>query len=174
MMEVLFGIIGFVGAWTVLGSIVWLIFDKRRRPRAAKVLVCGLFVVALGVSGIGFFSETSEQAAVAASPANAIKAVETALGTNHLDIKPADLKAMSNPEGEGVFVYVPKTRFFGARRNILWMVIDGQAYSLNGATKGVTPNLPWPREAPDSVWARTNLDKFSSIKALRLVFGDDF
>ena len=50
------------------------------------------------------------------------------------------------------------------------MVIDGQAFPLNGPTKKITPNLPWPREAPESTWKKTRLDKYSATEAIKLVF----
>jgi hypothetical protein len=103
---------------------------------------------------------------------NAVAIVAAALGTNKLGIKAADLRTLTNPKGEGTFVYSPQTRFNGVERYILWLVIDGRAFPLNGATKGtVTPTLPWPREAPKTLWSRTGLDPFAAQEALHIVFG---
>ncbi|MCK4783889.1 MAG: hypothetical protein KAV87_09080 [Desulfobacteraceae bacterium] len=99
-----------------------------------------------------------------------IDTVSISLGSNHLGIEPTDLRGMDNPKGEGVFVYVEQTRFSGVRRFILWLVLDGNAYPLNGATKGVTPSLPWPREAPEEQWSRTNLDPYQATEAIDIVF----
>ena len=49
--------------WTAVGSIVWRVFDKKRRPMAFKVMVCALGVFAVSVVGIGNLPEPPEQAA---------------------------------------------------------------------------------------------------------------
>ena len=99
--------------------------------------------------------------------------VSASLGDNKLQIRAADLRSVPNPKGQGVFVYVPKTRFRGVERYILWMVIDGEAYSMNGATKNVTPQLVWPREAPASTWRKTALDKYTVTEAIKIVFNPE-
>ena len=101
----------------------------------------------------------------------ALNVVSAALGYNTLNIKASDLWAIDNSKGEGVFIYVPKTRFRDVERYIIWMVIDGKAYALNGPTKKVTPNLPWPRDAPKNTWKRTGLDMYMATEAIGLVFG---
>ncbi len=63
------------------------------------------------------------------------------------------LRTKPNPRGQGTFVYHPTTRFVGVERHLLWLVLDGKAYALNGASKDITPTLPWPREAEDTVWS---------------------
>lgn len=106
-----------------------------------------------------------------ASP-DAITTVARALSENKLGIRVADLRSMKNPKGAETFVYVPQTRFHGVERLVLWLVIDGRAFPLNGTTKGtVTPSLPWPREAPKELWEKTGLDTYSPADALRIVFG---
>ena len=92
------------------------------------------------------------------------------LGINDLGIEASHLKEIPNPRGEGTFVYVPQTRYSGVERNVVWLVIEERAFPLNGATKNVTPSLPWPREAPDDLWQRTGLDKFSASEAIQIVF----
>ena len=81
------------------------------------------------------------------------------------------LSEMPNPKGEGTFVYVPQTRYLGVERYVIWLVIENRAFALNGATKTITPSLPWPREAPDDLWQRTGLEKFSATEAIQIVFG---
>jgi hypothetical protein len=91
---------------------------------------------------------------------------------NKLGIKASDLKSMRNPRGAGTFVYVPQTRFHGVERLLIWVVVDGKAFPLNGATKGtVTPSLPWPREAAKELWQKTGLDPYSAAEALGIVLG---
>jgi hypothetical protein len=107
-----------------------------------------------------------------AAPADVIAAVAPALPGNKLGIRASDLKSMKNPKGAGTFVYVPQTQFQGVERLLVWLVVDGKAFPLNGATKGtVTPSLPWPREAPKGLWQKTGLDPYSPAEALRIVFG---
>jgi len=84
------------------------------------------------------------------------------LGSNILDIREENLLGIENPKGEGVLVYVEQTRFSGVERYIMWLVLDETAYPLNGTTKDVTPSFPWPREAPENIWSRTNLNKYSA------------
>ena len=60
---ILLTMVGTLTSLVILGSILWMIFDKKRRPRAGKVLVCALGVFAVSVVGIGNLPETPEQAA---------------------------------------------------------------------------------------------------------------
>ena len=101
----------------------------------------------------------------------AIKTVAASLDRNELGIQARDLRGKENPKGEGRFVYVRKTRFSGVERYIVWLVIDGKAYPLNGATKDVTPALSWPRDAPEQVWNKTGLNQYSATEAIEIVFG---
>ena len=100
----------------------------------------------------------------------AVALVASALSGNKLGVTSGDLLTKANPRGEGTFVYHPTTRFSGVERYLLWLVVDGRAYALNGASKGITPTLSWPREAEDAVWSRTGLDKYSATEAVGLVF----
>jgi hypothetical protein len=103
----------------------------------------------------------------------AIEVVAQTLGENKLGVTASHLHSLANPAGDGTFVYVPETRFHGVERYIIWLVLDGQAYPLNGATKGtVTPTLPWPREASEAHWARTGLDPYTATGAIKIVFGE--
>ena len=101
----------------------------------------------------------------------AVFIVSSSLEGNLLDIAGDQLLAMENPKGSGVFVYVPETRFSGVERFIFWLVLGGTAYPLNGATKDVTPQLPWPREAAEEVWSQSQLDPFQATEAIEIVFG---
>jgi len=91
-------------------------------------------------------------------------------GLPDLDINLNDLQVMENPLGEGIFVYVPQTDFYGLERFFLWLVIDNNAYALNGATKDLTPLLSFPRDANEIVWAKTGLDKYIASEAIEIVF----
>jgi hypothetical protein len=77
-----------------------------------------------------------------------------------------------NTKGEGLFVYVPRTDYSGVKRNLLWLVLDGKAFALNGPSKTATPSLPWPRETDDATWKRTGLNKYSATDAINIVWGD--
>ena len=102
-----------------------------------------------------------------------ILAVAQHLSGNKLGIKVEDLRSLPNPRGQGTFVYCPTTRFSGVERKVLWLVLNGQAFPLNGATKGsVTPSLPWPREVPEEEWGATGLDPYFPSEALKIVFGE--
>lgn len=90
--------------------------------------------------------------------------------SGELDITLDDLEAKANPKGEGVFVYVPETRFHGVERYFIWVVIDGEAYKLNGATDLLTPDLEFPRNADPALWEQTGLEKYSAIEAIEIVF----
>ena len=112
----------------------------------------------------------SEQPSQPSASTN-IAIVSGSLSPNDLGIEASHLREMPNPKGEGTFVYVPQTRFNDVERYVIWLVIDAKAFPLNGATKNITPSLPWPREAPDDLWQRTGLDKFIATEAVEIVFG---
>ena len=131
----------------------------------------------VGVTGLWFPVDMLTKSKAKASTSNApekaaIKLISDRLGSNHYGIEADDLRSMKNPKGKGSFVYVEKTRYHGTKRNIIWMVIDGKAYPLNGSTQGIiTPTLPWPREAPNSSWEKTGLDKYMATEAIEIVWG---
>ncbi|MBL7145507.1 MAG: hypothetical protein ISS76_14825 [Phycisphaerae bacterium] len=101
---------------------------------------------------------------------SATNLVGAMLRANKLGVTSTDLREKDNPNGDGIFVYVPQTRFSGVKRNLIWVVIEGHAFSLNGTSKMVTPDLPWPREASEELWAKTGLDKYMASEAIRIVF----
>ena len=103
--------------------------------------------------------------------APSLRVVSRSLDSNMFGVTNSDLKTASNPKGDGTFVYVEQTRFSGVERFIIWLVLDGVAYPLNGATKDITPGLPWPADADPAVWAPTSLSTVDAREALSIVFG---
>lgn len=91
-------------------------------------------------------------------------------GIDGRSVRVADLRSVKNPKGEGVFVFVPKERFHP--RLYVWLVLDQQAYALNGPAKSAAPSLKLSREASDAIWGKTGLDRFVASEALKIVFGE--
>lgn len=117
-------------------------------------------------------SAASEPNQQSEEEANAVKLVNAAIETNKLNVTSNDLKAKKNPKGDGVFVYVPQTRYSGVERYVIWMVVDSQAYALNSPSKMVTPSLPWPRDADEATWNKTGINKYNGAsEAIEIVFG---
>ncbi|MCW8965732.1 MAG: hypothetical protein OQK82_03465 [Candidatus Pacearchaeota archaeon] len=115
----------------------------------------------------------NEQTENIGSDSSAIELVSPKLnGLPDLNIDENDLETIKNPYGDGIFVYVAQTNFYGVKRLFLWVIIDEQAYAVNGATKSLTPDLPYPREAPSKIWDKTGLDVYSAEKAISVVFGE--
>jgi hypothetical protein len=103
---------------------------------------------------------------------NAVKIVSASVESNNLNVTSGDFRTRKNPKGDGVFVYVPRTRFFGVERYVIWMVIDSKAYALNGPSKMVTPSLPWPRDADEATWVKTGINKYNGAsEAIDILFG---
>lgn len=92
---------------------------------------------------------------------------------NNLGVSGREFKTKPNPKGKGIFVYDPRTKFNGAKRNLIWIVIDDEAYPLVGASKNLTPSLKWPREADPKVWKTTKLDPYMATEAIKIVFGPE-
>jgi len=90
---------------------------------------------------------------------------------NKLGVAGREFKTKPNPKGEGIFVYDPRIQFKGVKRNLLWLVINHEAYPLNGPSKNLTPSLKWPREADQVLWKTTGLDQFMATEAIKIVFG---
>ena len=66
---------------------------------------------------------------------------------NKLRVGGREFRVKRNPVGKGCFVYDPRTRFYGVKRNLVWWIPkEDKAYSLNSPSKMVTPGLKWPRE----------------------------
>jgi hypothetical protein len=79
--------------------------------------------------------------------ANARGLVISHIEPNKLRVGGREFRVKRNPAGPGCFVYDPRTRFYGVKRNLVWWVPkEGSAYPLNSPSKMVTPGLKWPRE----------------------------
>lgn len=52
------------------------------------------------------------------------------------------------------------------------MVVGGEAYPLNGASKNITPSLKWPRDAYSPTWQKTGIDPYMATDAIEIVFGN--
>ena len=123
----------------------------------------------LNVSSPSTSAETSQQSS---EEANAIKLVSASIESNRLNVTANDLKAKKNPKGDGIFVYVPQTRYSGVERYVIWMVIDSKAYALNSPSKMVTPSLSWPRDADDTMWNKTGINTYNGAsEAIEILFG---
>jgi hypothetical protein len=91
---------------------------------------------------------------------------------NRPGITAEKLHSMPNPNGHGVFVFVEEPyRARGVKQRFIWVVLNGKAYALNGPTKEIAPPLPWSREAPQGEWIRTNLNRYTAVDAMKIVFG---
>lgn len=102
---------------------------------------------------------------------SAVRLVSAAIESNKLNVTPNDLKSKKNPKGDGVFVYVPQTRYSGVERYVIWMSVDSKAYALNSPSKMVTPSLPWPRDADETTWNKTGINKYNGAsEAIEIVF----
>jgi len=100
----------------------------------------------------------------------AINIVSSEIVETELNIDTLKLKTVQNPKGGGEFVFYPETTFSGVERYLIWLVIDNQGFALNSPSKEATPNLPFPREADNQLWERTNLDKYQTTEAIEFVF----
>ena len=92
------------------------------------------------------------------------------LEPNKLGVGGREFKTVNNPKGEGVLVFDPRTRFNGAERYLIWLVVNDEAYPLNGASKNLTPNLKWPRDADSKIWKSTGLDPYSATEIIDFVY----
>jgi len=123
----------------------------------------------LNASSPGVATESTQQSSEEAS---AIMLVSASIESNKIDVTSNDLRAKKNPKGDGIFVYVPKTRYSGVERYVIWMVVDSKAFALNSPSKMVTPSLPWPRETDDVTWSKTGINKYNSAsEAIEILFG---
>jgi hypothetical protein len=125
-------------------------------------------VIALGLLCL---VQPARAAAQAKDDSYARGVVILALQPNKLKVGGAEFKTKPNPKGVGVFVYDPRTRFNGVQRNLVWLVIQDEAYPLNGTSKTLTPGLKWPREVEPKLWKQTGLDPYSATEAIKIVFG---
>lgn len=66
---------------------------------------------------------------------------------NELEVDGSRFEVRTNPQGAGLFVFDPQTRYHGVERQLVWWVTeDGRAFPLNSPSKMVTPDLLWARE----------------------------
>lgn len=79
------------------------------------------------------------------------------LSGNRYGFRREDLKVRPNPYGEGVFVYIPEVEIAGYKRWFYWFVKGNKVVVLNGATNGLTPKLPYPRDTSYTLWHNTGL-----------------
>lgn len=149
---------------------------KENKPWYKKWWAITLFII-IGLLIIGSLipdnktSPNTQRSSPQPETHNAIAVVSPELtGLPDLNIEKDDLSFMENPIGEGTFVYVPQTDFYGVERLFLWMVIDNEAYAINGATKDLTPNLGFPRDANEEIWKKTGLNKYDASEAVGIVF----
>lgn len=117
-------------------------------------------------------SASTESSQQSTEEVKAVRLVSGSVESNKLNVTSNDLKAKKNPKGDGVFVYVPQTRFLGIERYVIWMVVDSKGYALNSPSKMVTPSLPWPRDADEATWNKTGINKFNGAsEAIDILFG---
>ncbi len=103
----------------------------------------------------------------------ALKRVKSNLKSNQLGIgKNTTLKVMDNPKGQGKIVYSPKTQFgsTNTKRLIVWLVVGSKVFPCNGATKNITPDLPWYRDADIELQKAAGWDKYDN-GMIKIVFG---
>jgi len=130
------------------------------------------FTVALN-DATGSAQSAENTAAWPRTESQAIAMVAERIGTNKLNVTKDHLAAIKNPVGKGYFVYVPKTVFFGVKRNVIWFAGNGMAVKLNGPSDLVTPSMPWRREASYTVFDGSNLDDVDITQyGISVVFGD--
>jgi hypothetical protein len=103
-----------------------------------------------------------------------IDLIASKMASTELDIAAHDLRARKNPTGKGTLVYVPRTQFHGVERHVIWIVVEGKAFALTAPAKMATPDLPMARDADDTTWTKTGIDKLNSERdAVKIVFERD-
>jgi len=95
---------------------------------------------------------------------------ELANNQTEIDLDPSDFKYLENPVGEGIFIYEPKTNFFGVERFFIWLYLNNNIYVVNGATRDITPNFPIARDVPYEVWNSTKLSPYSALDLIGYIF----
>jgi hypothetical protein len=103
---------------------------------------------------------------------SAIEILSAELNSNQteISIEIDKLKFIENPVGNGIIIYYPDTLFFGVERYFIWIYLNGSIFVFNGATKDITPNLPWPRQASTDQWSSTNLSPYSPTEIIDYTF----
>lgn len=146
------------------------------------VIASVLLLSWLAIVVIGVLPHTEKAASTSVGPVivaaakppvdeDAVALVAHAIEPNKLKVTRKDLLTKKNPKGEGVFVYVAQTQFYGVEREIVWLVIRSKAFALNSPSKLVTPSLPWPREGDERIWRKTGLNMFiGASEAINILF----
>lgn len=126
------------------------------------------------ISGFGFSACSSEPTSIDSSQVNtsSVNAVAGDISGNPFGITKSDLKSKKNPNGIGDFVYVEETRFDGVERFLIWLVVNEQAHPLNSPSKETTPDLPWLREADETVLDSIGISPYQATEAIEIVFGE--
>ncbi len=124
--------------------------------RATYLLCTFLFTVVLGSPFLALDyeeikernrSDDSRDLAEAIFHGTARNLVIAHVEPNKLGVGGREFRVKRNPVARGCFVYDPRTRFSGVKRNLVWWVPNEEvAYPLNSPSKMVTPGLKWPRE----------------------------
>lgn len=100
------------------------------------------------------------------------KLVAQNLKGNKFGVSVDELQTKPNPSGLGAFVWVPRTVFAGKERLFVWFVKDKVVLKLNSPTNDLTPTLPFPLDAPLSLWTDTGLSPYDcTSKGLKVAFG---
>ena len=100
-----------------------------------------------------------------------LEALDAALRGNKLGVQIEEAEVRENPTGAGAFIFLERTRFAGVERKILWFANKRISSPLNGASKGLTPTLKFPRELPTAFLEGTGHDPIGITSfGLDLVF----
>ena len=148
------------------GSMAELVYASGYRGKGQRVSFS-----LLGFSA-AFVARTPMDTLATLTPSDPITLVAKHIVGNRHGFKRRDLNVRSNPLGEGVFVYIPEVYIAGVKRWFIWFVRNNQAIALNGATMGLTPDLPRPLDTSYMLWRDTGMSALESTGVgLDLVFG---
>lgn len=102
---------------------------------------------------------------------DAIQLVASQVVAHSMHVQVKDLKASSNPNGQGIFVYTKKQDARGVERKALWLVFENEVFPLNATAKELSPQLKWPEELMPQDWSMTGLNLYSFHKPMQWIFG---
>ena len=84
---------------------------------------------------------------------------------------PADsLRTKKNPHGDGLIIYSPEPS--KGRGRAVWIVLEGQAYSLNDEAREETPTLSTAQEVPAGLWTKTGLKRDRAVNQLESILSE--
>jgi hypothetical protein len=89
-----------------------------------------------------------------------------------IEIDPSLVRISENPIGDGDFVYIDETNFFGVERYFIWIIIDKEIVNRNGATENISPSFPYASEIEEEVWTKTGLDKSQATDVINYLFNN--